>query len=177
MLPLQPRQGEARQRRAGPSNTGSLPADSGRLQLMVVPSTACPARCRYCFGPHASLGVMEPGTVDAIIRFLHSDGSTRGPVEITFHGGEPLVAGRPFYEDALPRFRQGLGFRAAGFAIQSNLWLITDELCGLFREHGVSIGTSLDGPRDITDRQRGEGYFDRTMAGIEMARRHGMEPA
>ena len=61
--------------------------------------------------------------------------------------------------------------------IQSNLWLLDDEFCALFREYGVSIGTSLDGPETINDSQRGKGYFERTMAGINTARRHGMNPA
>jgi uncharacterized protein len=48
-------------------------------------------------------------------------------------------------------------------------------LCELFREHGVSLGTSLDGPEAINDAQRGSGYFARTMAGIERARAHGID--
>ena len=67
------------------------------------------------------------------------------------------------------RFGQGLRL-----GIQSNLWLLDDETCELFREHRVSIGTSLDGPEAVNDAQRGAGYFARTMAGIETARRNGL---
>ena len=38
------------------------------------------------------------------------------------------------------------------------------------------MGTSLDGPAAINDAQRGPGYFARTMAGIERARVHGLDP-
>jgi len=76
---------------------------------------------------------------------------------------------------ALPLLREGFAPHKVSFAIQSNLWLLTDELCELFREHGVALGTSLDGPEAINDAQRGKGYFARTMAGIERARAHGLD--
>ena len=96
------------------------------------------------------------------------------PLEVTFHGGEPLVAGAAFYRTALPLLRDGLAPRRVRFAMQSNLWLLTDELCDILCEYGVSTGTSLDGPEAITDAQRGEGYYQRTMAGIERARARGV---
>ena len=98
----------------------------------------------------------------------------QSPLEITFHGGEPLLPGAGFYHVALPLLRDQLSSRQVGFAMQSNLWLLTDELCDLFCEYEVSIGTSLDGPERINDDQRGEGYYRRTMAGIERARKHGI---
>jgi uncharacterized protein len=160
--------------------------------VMVVPSLACPAGCAYCFGARLSGGAMSGDTLDAIVawqRALSSTGAggtianaaTTGPrrgdvadepLEIVFHGGEPLVVGPAWFRMALPRLRDGLGPDRVRFSVQSNLWLLTDELCELFREQGVSIGTSLDGPAEINDAQRGAGCFARTMAGIELARRH-----
>jgi uncharacterized protein len=72
----------------------------------------------------------------------------------------------------LPILRQRFG--ACKLHVQSNLWLLDDDYCALFKEYGVSIGTSLDGPQPINDEQRGHGYFRRTMAGIERARTHGL---
>ena len=143
--------------------------------LLLVPSLACPASCTYCFGPHVGEASMREQTVAAIVRWINALGD-KDPLEITFHGGEPLVPGASFYAMALPMLRDGLAPRKIKFAMQSNLWLLTDELCELFREYGVSIGTSLDGPEAINDAQRGKGYFARTMAGIERARAHGLNP-
>jgi uncharacterized protein len=164
--------------------------------LMLVPSLACPASCAYCFGPHAGGKAMGRETLHAVVEWQRgmsaapSDGDDEafagggeardtaphgnGRLEITFHGGEPLVAGAGWYRAALPLLREGLTPRRTRFAVQSNLWLLTDELCELFREHRVSLGTSLDGPEAINDAQRGAGYFARTMAGIERARAHGL---
>jgi uncharacterized protein len=141
--------------------------------LMLVPSLACPASCAYCFGPHAGGPSMRQETVEAVVRWQNSLGD-KDALEITFHGGEPLVPGIQFYRMALPLLREGLALRRARFAMQSNLWLLTDDLCDLLREYGVSIGTSLDGPEPINDAQRGQGYFARTMASIERARAHGI---
>ena len=141
--------------------------------LMLVPSLACPASCAYCFGPHEGGAPMVQATVEAVVRWQNALGGD-GAIEITFHGGEPLVPGIQFYRMALPLLRQGLAPRRVQFAMQSNLWLLTDELCGLLREYGVSVGTSLDGPESINDAQRGQGYFRRTMAGIERARANGI---
>ena len=148
--------------------------------LMLVPSLACPAGCAYCFGPHVGGEVMGRKTIDAVVRWqrmLACDGpDAEGALEITFHGGEPLVPGIDFYRMALPALRDGLAPRRVRFALQSNLWLLTDELCELFAQYGVSLGTSLDGPEAINDAQRGVGYYARTMAGIERARDHGLTP-
>jgi uncharacterized protein len=126
---------------------------------------------------------MSRETLEAVVEWQRALGAEAGAdagggpgtLEITFHGGEPLVPGAGWYRMALPLLRDGLAPRRVRFAIQSNLWLLTDELCKLFVEHGVSLGTSLDGPEAINDAQRGSGYFARTMAGIERARAHGLD--
>ncbi|MEI7826538.1 MAG: radical SAM protein [Euryarchaeota archaeon] len=139
---------------------------------MLVPSLACPAHCNYCFGPNEGGPVMSIDIVEAVSRWQspHHD-----PLEVTFHGGEPLVAGTDFYRNALPLLQDTLAHRRVRFSVQSNLWLLTDELCAVFKNHNVSIGTSLYGPEHITDAQRGRGYYKRTMKGIERARSHGIE--
>lgn len=141
--------------------------------LMLIPSLACPASCAYCFGPHQGREMMSREVLEAIVCWQNKFDSKES-LEITFHGGEPLVPGASFYHMALPLLRKELSARQVKFAMQSNLWLLDDSLEEVFEEYGVSIGTSLDGPEEITDAQRGRGYFRRTMAGIERARSHGL---
>ena len=142
--------------------------------LMLIPSLACQAGCHYCFGPQRGCdAAMTQQTLEAVSRWLR-EYSNNTPLDITFHGGEPLLPGVDFYRTALPLLKKNLASHTVCFAVQSNLWLLTDELCKLFVEHEVSIGTSLDGPEDINDAQRGSGYFRKTMAGIKLARSHGL---
>ncbi len=139
--------------------------------LMLLPTLACPADCAYCFGPHSLGPVMGRAVVAAAAGWQAAE-SPGEALEITFHGGEPLAVGVDFYRWVLPLLGGQLRPR---LGLQSNLWLLTDELCDLFAEHGVALGTSLDGPQAINDAQRGEGYFQRTLAGIRRARAHGLE--
>jgi uncharacterized protein len=97
---------------------------------------------------------MRRKTVEAVVRWQDALDDSNEPLEITFHGGEPLVPGTEFYRTALPLLRDGLAHRKVRLGIQSNLWLLTNELGELFREYGVSIGTSLDGPENINDAAR-----------------------
>jgi uncharacterized protein len=141
--------------------------------LMLLPTLNCPAQCSYCFGPHQGSPTMSPATLEATARWARTLGDG-GELHITFHGGEPLLPGVRFYRQALPLLRDGLAPRRVQFAVQSNLWFLTDALCEVFDEYQVDLGTSLDGPEAINDAQRGAGYFARTMEGIRRARQHGL---
>ena len=113
-------------------------------------------------------------TLEALVAWQKNYLDPDEKLQITFHGGEPLLAGVAFYRQALPFLKDELTPRTVSFSLQSNLWGLTDELCSLFKEHQVSLGTSLDGPERINDAQRGRGYFYRTMAGIHHAHEHGL---
>jgi len=96
-------------------------------------------------------------------------------IKVMFHGGEPLVAGHNFWRQALPAIRRRFPGSILEFSLQSNLWMLDDEYCQLFANHDVNLGTSLDGPEDINDTQRGAGYFAKTMKGIHLARSYGFD--
>lgn len=142
------------------------------FHLMLIPTLRCPARCAYCWSSEHQGPMMDLETVRAATAWITALNDS--PVTVTFHGGEPLLAGAEFYEGALPLIEEGLAPRTVAFAMQSNLWLLDDRLATVLAAHGVPIGTSLDGPRALNDSQRGEGYFERTRAGMEVAARHGV---
>jgi uncharacterized protein len=119
---------------------------------------------------------MSPDFLEAVLDWMQSIVCETGQknINLTFHGGEPLVAGYELWRFAL----NGLASRFKGISLkiglQSNLHLLDDDYCDLFLEYGVEVGTSLDGPYEINDAQRGDGYFDRTMAGVQLARSRGL---
>jgi len=159
-----------------PRDQHSNGAGTPQPHFMLVPSLSCPASCSYCFGPHNG-PVMTADTMDATLNFIAriADETRLRKPKVTFHGGEPLMAGHAIIRQALDGLDSRFGRGRCDVALQSNLWLLDDEFCDLFREHRVEIGTSLDGPREITDSQRGDGYYDRTMRGIRLARAHGLD--
>ena len=142
------------------------------FHVMIIPSMNCPSDCSYCWGVDRDSRVMDMETVREMVSWLME--FRNEPATFTFHGGEPLLAGYEFYRDTLKLISERLSFLKPAFAIQTNLWLMTDEMAELFAEYSIPIGSSLDGPREINDYQRGDGYFDRTMQGYEIARKHGL---
>jgi uncharacterized protein len=141
--------------------------------FMLVPSLGCPAACSYCFGPHHG-PVMSAATADAAVDFISRTTTSAKKLRLTFHGGEPLVAGPTLFRRVLDGLADRCAPRRIDVALQSNLWLADDEFCQLFREYRVEVGTSLDGPKEITDRQRGPGYYAKTMRGIRRVQSSGL---
>ena len=142
--------------------------------FMIVPSLACQAACKYCFGPHKG-AVMDERTARETVRFIQSiaaETSARN-LNITFHGGEPLLAPVNVWEVMLNEIQTRLQTYRLNLNMQSNLWNLDDRYLQLLREHHVSIGTSLDGPPEICDMNRGKGYFARTWASVKKANASG----
>ncbi len=143
-------------------------------RFLLLPTLACQAGCRYCFAQKTGES-MRRDTAERAIDFIDRVAPADKDISLTFHGGEPLLAQEAFYAFILPRLVERFG-RRIHCSVQSNLWAMTDSLAELFRKYRVGVGTSLDGPRELCDRQRGDGYFARTRAGMEILRRHQIRP-
>ncbi|MBN2006054.1 MAG: TIGR04083 family peptide-modifying radical SAM enzyme [Anaerolineae bacterium] len=140
--------------------------------FMIMPTLACQAKCSYCFSPHSGTR-MSPEIAKATIKWINSQVSEKTRVEILFHGGEPLIVGHNWYEqvfNTIDEYTEG----HLDLSVQSNFWLLDKQFCQIFKSHSVSLGTSLDGPAWINDKQRGSGYYERTMKGIQTARHSGL---
>jgi len=143
------------------------------FHIMLIPTLGCPSKCHYCWSSEEGSPVMSIDTVKEVVEWLRNFRDE--PVTITFHGGEPLLAGPEFYREALPLLSEGLTHMRPSFAMQTNLWRMTPELAGILAEYRVPIGSSIDGPKEINDVQRGDGYFEKTMKGYRIATENGLE--
>jgi uncharacterized protein len=139
---------------------------------MLIPTLGCPSKCSYCWSSEEGSPIMSIETVKDVVAWLKNFREDR--VTFTFHGGEPLLAGPDFYRQALPMLSQGVEHLNPEFAMQTNLWRMTSEIAQILAEYHVPIGSSIDGPEEITDSQRGKGYFEKTMRGYELAKAHGL---
>ncbi|MDR1169305.1 MAG: radical SAM protein, partial [Prevotellaceae bacterium] len=138
--------------------------------FFIVPSLACQASCKYCFGPHRG-AVMDERTAKETVIFIRSiaEETAAKELSIVFHGGEPLLAPFPVWQTMLDEIDRQLAGYDVRMNMQSNLWNLDGDFLTLFRDHKVSFGTSLDGPKDVCDLTRGEGYYDRTYAAVKRA--------
>lgn len=142
------------------------------FHVMLIPSLNCPARCSYCWSSEYGSPMMDIDIIREVIAWLKDFREER--VTFTFHGGEPLLAGPDFYRQALPLLSRELNHMRPDFAMQTNLWLMTPEMARILAEYNVPLGSSIDGPEALNDRQRGSGYFRKTMKGYAIAREEGV---
>lgn len=145
------------------------------MHFFLIPTVKCNSSCSYCYCIKNSDCIMQPETLIEAISFISriSKEQVKSKTQITFHGGEPLSTGNDFYSFAIPHIKETLG-NEAKISIQSNLWLLDESLCEIFKEYHVGVGTSLDGPQEINDKQRSAGYYNKTFYGIEMLRKQGL---
>ena len=143
------------------------------FHVMVIPTLGCPSKCAYCWSSEVGSPIMSIETVKDIVAWLKDFRSD--PVTFTFHGGEPLLAGADFYRQALPLLTGELSHLEPNFALQTNLWKLTPELADVLAQYNIPIGSSLDGPQELNDLQRSEGYYEKTMKGYELAKEHGLQ--
>jgi len=135
---------------------------------------ACPSKCSYCFGPHKGpimsedLALQTADYISLISNYLNLS-----TVIITFHGGEPLTAPITLWDIFLKRITLLQSSKKLKFHVQSNLWQLDNDFIKLFKRYNIEIGTSLDGPLKITDKQRGKGYYKNTYNGMKSADFHG----
>ncbi|UTB31838.1 MAG: TIGR04083 family peptide-modifying radical SAM enzyme [Methanobacterium sp. ERen5] len=143
------------------------------FHVMLVPTLGCPSNCGYCWSSEEGSELMSIDTLKQTVNWLKT--LREDSVTVTFHGGEPLLAGLEFFQTALPLIKTELEHLKPALAIQTNLWNMTDDLAELFSTYNIPIGSSIDGPEELNDYQRGEGYYQKTMEGCKIARAHNLK--
>jgi uncharacterized protein len=143
------------------------------FHVMLIPTLGCPSKCSYCWSSDERSPIMSIETIKEVVKWLKD--FRNEPVTFTFHGGEPLLAGAKFYREALPLLTEGLSHLKPALAMQTNLWKMTPELAQILADYDIPIGSSLDGPQEITDHQRGKGYYDKTLDGYVIATENGLK--
>lgn len=148
-------------------------------------SFTCNLECDYCFylpkGEEQGMlnkGIMSDEVLEAFIpRYIQECPSDH--VLFTWQGGEPLLAGRKFFEKAFALQSQYANGKVIENAIQTNATLIDDKWCELFLKHKILLGVSIDGPAQMHDKYRhskkGGGSHSEVMQGIELLKKHGVE--
>lgn len=160
-------------------------SDNRTYAMLAKPvSGACNLRCEYCYyaGKAGALGIgarrMSDAVLDAYIQQSLAMHGRDARVEFAWHGGEPTLAGLPFYRRAVQLQRRYGRGRNVVNTMQTNATLLTDEFCRFFSDEGFLIGVSVDGPEALHNAHRrtadGRGSFARTLRGMEMLKKHGV---
>lgn len=135
--------------------------------------------CAYCYYSHVSgrpLSIRVPER-HIIEKILADYLTTCGPIaSIAWQGGEPLLAGLPFFRKAVElETRFGRRGQIISNSLQTNGVLATEEWGEFFHQYRFLIGVSVDGPEHIHDLIRldaaGRGTYNRVMRGLNCLRK------
>ena len=152
---------------------------------MVKPiGSACNLDCHYCYYRDKSEiynDRMPRMSEELLEKYINQyiNGASQEDISFCWHGGEPLMAGLPFFEKAMELQRKYAGGKVIENTLQTNGILVNDDWCRFFKDNNFLIGLSLDGPEDIHDAFRrdcgGAPTFARVMRAVELMTKHGVE--
>lgn len=142
------------------------------LNLILFPTEHCNFRCTYCYEDY-KIGRMMPEVVSGIKNLLHHRYKTLKLLEISWFGGEPLLAKDVIFEISetilsLQEQNPDLNYAAN---ITTNGYFLTKQVAEELINYGISsYQISLDGDRQLHDTTRvlsnGKGSFDVIMSNL-----------
>lgn len=136
------------------------------LHMMVI-TLKCTNKCSYCQvsaeGDDAKGFDMSPEVARRVIDYIFKSPSPS--IKIEFQGGEPTLNWETLRETVLYAKKVNQKYcKYLDFVVCTNLVKLDKQQLMFFKEHGVHISTSLDGPRDLHDKNRvlrgGGGTYD-----------------
>jgi len=124
---------------------------SRNITLIIKVTNACDMKCSYCFiEPSVFHKTMKIGTARRVIHAFLDSGFFES-VQFVWHGGEPLLRGRRFFEQIFAEQRACAGRVSYTNSTQTNATHLGDDMLDFLLANDVSIGLSLDGPQALTD--------------------------
>lgn len=153
----------------------------GQITFILKPvSTVCNLACQYCYNHY--LRSCDLRTLDdklmpiSILRLFFQQIRELENETISFiwHGGEPLLAGIEFFNEAADIQTDYLKDRVVYNSVQTNGTLINRRWAEFFEKRSFKIGISLDGPEELHNKFRkfpnGSGSFSLIMRNREILR-------
>jgi uncharacterized protein len=153
-------------------------------QVFVKPvGSRCNIRCSYCYYlgrsklNYSKERVLMPDRVLEQFIIQNFESSAEETITFSWHGGEPLLAGLPFFKKVTEIQKRHLpaGKKVLN-GIQTNGTLVTDEYCRFLSANKFIAGISIDGPMELHDCNRanpdGRGTFARSLHGYELLRKY-----
>ena len=160
-----------------------MPESNRHYAIIVKPiGSACNLRCNYCYYLGKRVGqersIMSYEVLESYIRQVVEIHGECAEIEFAWHGGEPTLAGIPFYQQALLLQKRYAKGRRVLNTLQTNGTLLTDEWCKFFADNDFRIGISIDGPEQLHNAFRkgvsDEDTFMQVMRGVELLRKYGV---
>lgn len=153
------------------------------LSLLIKPSSGgCNIRCKYCFYHDEQLnretfsyGFMSEETLEILIQKALEYATVH--CSFGFQGGEPTLRGLDFFRRAVElQKKYNIHHTQVANAIQTNGLLLDEEWARFLHDNHFLVGLSLDGTKDIHDRNRldpeNKGTFNRVLQAAQKLTAH-----
>jgi uncharacterized protein len=151
-------------------------------QVILKVASRCNLNCSYCyvFNMADSSWKRRPALMSdevfeaALARILQQCRVTgQDRFRMAFHGGEPCLIGPDTFDAWCGRARAVLGdIVKLHLVMQTNGTLLNSRWIDLLRKHRVSVGISMDGPKEIHDAvrvdHRQQGSYDQVARGLRL---------
>jgi len=159
--------------------TEFLDRKMGKITLQVTQN--CNFRCKYCiYTPKKntkqrthSQKSMSWETAKAAVDFLWNHSVDSKSVNVGFYGGEPLIE-FGLIQKTIKYCKYLFEGKELSFNITCNGSLLTPEVIRFLSRNSVNLMISLDGPKNINDKNRvfvnGDGTFNKVMEGINLVK-------
>jgi uncharacterized protein len=155
--------------------TSPLPVMS---PIIKITGNFCNLKCDYCFYNSRDQNIKTVMDIGLLEKFLREYFELfRGNLRLTWHGGEPLLAGLNFFEKIVD-FQKRYAHRHDTIlnTLQTNGTLIDEKWAQFFKKNNFYIGVSLDGIEKCHNFFRkdkhGRGSFQHVVRGIQILRAH-----
>jgi len=141
---------------------------------MFVVTLRCEHSCQYCQVSRQSDNKLQfdMSLADADAALGLAFRSPSPYIKIEFQGGEPLL-NPDLIRHIVGEAERRKADKQIEFVIATNLALINSEFLAFCGEHDIKISTSLDGPRDLHNKNRprpGNDSYEKTISGIRLVR-------
>lgn len=131
------------------------------ISITIKPTLSCNMHCKHCFN-----GMIEDREIistKTTFKFLELVAKEYKNIGLTFHGGEPTLAGIEYYRDIFSFQKYLSDVYKVNFSTNftTNGVMLTDELIELLKNNNVLINISFDGPHNHILRQKTEHVYSR----------------
>lgn len=146
-----------------------------QVSILIKPASAlCNLRCQYCFYADISsqrevrsFGRMKKVVMKKLIDQVYVDLNDGDQLTIAFQGGEPTLAGLPYFKEFVAQVHSQKKAVNVQYALQTNGMRIDNEWCLFLKENNFLVGLSIDGNEEYHDLfrvdRKGQGTYQKVL--------------
>lgn len=126
------------------------------MQIIVKLTTGCNLNCVYCSEGDIQ---REDLSIEMLYKLIDElpvllNKYKDNDIDLLWHGGEPLLIGKKYLSEVMQYAQNKLKKYNVHFLMQTNGTLIDEEWIDLFKKFDLGIGISLDGYKELHDKNR-----------------------